>query len=400
MSCIDPMGSLNEVIIPLILCAFSLLLCSLLILPFMHLYDNPRLIIDSSRTEPGEVIWKSPSNLALVKYWGKHGHQLPRNPSLSITLNEAFTQTSLSYVPNKGPDKGIELDFVLDGVPNEKFRQRLLKFFEAITPIFPFIPQLKWTIATGNSFPHSAGIASSASAMSALSLCLCSIEQHLFGFSTENDEMLLKASYVARLGSGSACRSVYPVAAWWGRHEGLSGSSDLFAVPVGAELHDEVKTLLNAILIISDREKSVSSSAGHALMEGHHYASRRFDQAANRCIQLLDAAKTADWEQIIRITESEALTLHALMMASNPPYILLESGSIEVIRKVRDFRSATGKPVFFSMDAGPNVHLLYRRSDKEEVEEFINAELLQLCKNNRVLYDSVGNGPVQINREH
>jgi len=364
----------------------------------MQLYDSPHLIIDSEKTEPGSITWRSPSNLALVKYWGKYGIQMPQNPSLSITLDQAYTETTLSYHAFEGPESGINLNFKFEGVSNEAFGERVKRFLSGLMPVFPFLKQLQLEIETKNSFPHSAGIASSASAMSALSLCLCSLENELFNHAQSQEEFFMKASYISRLGSGSASRSVYPFAAWWGRHESLPQSSDLFAVSLETEIHDEVKTLQNAILIVSDREKSVSSSAGHELMESNIYAKERFNQAAKRCLTLLDALKKADWEEIIRITESEALTLHALMMASNPPYMLLEPGSVQIINQVQSFRKETGLPVFFSMDAGPNVHLLYPEKYNIQVEAFIEDRLLQYCGDKGVLYDKAGTGPQEIKK--
>lgn len=364
----------------------------------MHLYDSPHLIIDSEKTEPGSITWRSPSNLALVKYWGKYGIQMPQNPSLSITLEKAYTETTLSYRPFVGPESGINLDFRFEGIVNETFGERVKSFLTGLIPIFPFLKQLHLEIDTKNKFPHSAGIASSASSMSALSLCLCTLENELFNHAQSEEEFLMKASYISRLGSGSASRSVFPFAAWWGRHESLPQSSDLFAVPIETEIHEQIKTLHNAILIVSDKEKSVSSSAGHKLMECNIYAKERFNQASKRCITLLEALKKADWDEIIRITESEALTLHALMMSSNPPYMLLEPGSVQIIKLVQTFRKETGFPVFFSMDAGPNVHLLYPEQYKIQVEAFIEEKLLHYCQNNSVLYDMAGSGPREIKK--
>ena len=144
-------------------------------------YVNPKLILDTGTLEPASITWRSPSNLAIIKYWGKYGRQLPRNPSISITLDQAFTETTLEYQPKIGADEGIELEFLFDNQPNEAFRTKLLKFLESITDIFPFLRQLKLKIKSYNSFPHSAGIASSASSMSALALCLCTLENRIFG---------------------------------------------------------------------------------------------------------------------------------------------------------------------------------------------------------------------------
>ena len=173
-------------------------------------YKNPNLIVQSDEVKPGSVTWRSPSNIAIIKYWGKHGIQLPRNPSISFTLSEAHTNTSIKYAPKTENHHQVTLDFLFANQPKEAFKVKIQQYFESLLEVFPFIKQLHFTIESNNSFPHSAGIASSASAMSALALCLCEIERQLFGNLISEPEFLRKASYLARLGSGSACRSVYP----------------------------------------------------------------------------------------------------------------------------------------------------------------------------------------------
>ena len=121
-----------------------------------------------------QIQWRSPSNIAIIKYWGKHGVQLPRNPSISFTLNNAFTDMTLSYQAKSKPDGKISLDFEFEERDKiEKFRQKIVAFLETQLPVFPFLIDFDLKIESSNSFPHSAGIASSASSMSALALCLC-----------------------------------------------------------------------------------------------------------------------------------------------------------------------------------------------------------------------------------
>lgn len=362
------------------------------------MYENSRLVIDSSNPpEAGSVVWRSPSNIAIVKYWGKYGIQLPRNPSLSLTLASSFTDTRLEYeVRDKTDDGSIELEFYFHQAENEAFKSKVLKYLESLAPVYPFIKQLKFTINTGNSFPHSAGIASSASAMSALALCLCSLEDALFGTLQDPAEFDRKASFLARLGSGSACRSIFPHAALWGETPLVAGASNEYAVPLGEIIHPVFKDLHDDILIVSSGEKPVSSRAGHALMDGNPFAEPRYAQARQRLARLLDAMKTGDLEVFGKIAEDEALTLHALMMCSNPAYLLMQPGSIAIIEKVRGYREETGHPVFFTLDAGPNVHLLYPGDIVAEVRGFIEEELKEYCENGYVQEDWVGEGPEEM----
>lgn len=342
-----------------------------------------------------KITFRSPSNLAIVKYWGKYGRQLPRNASISFTLNDAYSETSLEY-KEKEDDSEITLDFYFEGKQNEAFGKRILKFLNSVSDELPFLREYHLTIHSYNSFPHSAGIASSASSMSALALCLCRMEQQV-AYTLPAEEMFYKrASYFSRLASGSACRSVYPFAASWGKTDHIAASSDEFATPCESSLHDIFKTFHDDILIISQHEKSVSSSAGHELMEGNPFAPLRYELADKNLGYLMQAFKEGDLDTFGIIAEEEALMLHALMMTSHPSYILMEGGSVEAIKRVRNFRNETKLPLYFSLDAGPNLHLLYPDNIAAQVKPFIQNELSVLCDSGRIIEDRVGKGAIEI----
>ncbi len=364
----------------------------------MITYDNPRQLLSNPATvEPGAIRWSSPSNLAIIKYWGKYGQQLPRNPSISLTLDAASTDTTLYYEPKESSDiKGIDLQFLFNGKPREDFAAKVNQFLSSLLPIFPFLEQLSLRIDTTNTFPHSAGIASSASAMSALALCLCSLEDELFASLQEDEAFHQKASFIARLGSGSACRSVYGQAAIWGQLPDLQSSSDFFAIPFGQEMHPVFHSFHDDILFISKAEKSVSSRAGHGLMEGNIYAQNRYEQARSRMHHLLESIRQGDVTTFGEIAEAEALTLHALMMTSTPPYLLLEANTLAAIREIQAFRKESGHPLYFSLDAGPNLHLLYPAEIAYAIQPFIEEVLLPYCTDGQYLPDAVGEGPVQL----
>ncbi len=341
--------------------------------------------------------WESPSNIALVKYWGKHGRQLPNNASISFTLSQAATRTFVSLEKKTNPEEAIEVVFSFDGKPNNSFAAKIVKFLTSIADeYFPYLKDYKLNIESSNSFPHSSGIASSASSMSALACCLCDLENQIIGKTNDDKTFFKKASIISRLGSGSAARSVFAQAAVWGKHTDLSESSDEYAIGVDTSLHPVFKTMQNDILIISADEKSVSSTAGHALMEGNPYAPVRYEQANHSLSKLLIALKEGDLETFGKITEDEALTLHALMMCSDPSYILMEEGSLAVIKKIKKFREKYNIPVYFTLDAGPNIHVLYPEKYDKEVSQFIIAELKPYCHQGRIIRDKVGNGPSKI----
>ncbi|MGB1204870.1 MAG: diphosphomevalonate/mevalonate 3,5-bisphosphate decarboxylase family protein [Chitinophagales bacterium] len=342
---------------------------------------------------PQTVCWQSPSNIALVKYWGKFGEQYPCNPSISFTLKNAFTETSLSYRAKTASEmqKSISLNFSFEGKKNDLFAKKIVAFFEKITPIFPFIKQLHFAISSNNSFPHSSGIASSASSMSALALCLCDVENQLFKTLQNKVFFIQKASYIARLGSGSASRSVYPKMALWGKLETLEQSTNDYAI-VFNNYHNVFKDFQDTILIVSKAEKKVSSRAGHALMNDNPYAETRYKQASQHLQTLLEALSKGDLDVFIQIVENEALILHALMMCSTPSFILMQPNTLTIIQKIRAFRAETKLPICFTLDAGPNVHVLYPKNIADKAMLFIKNELAQYCENAYIIEDEVGNG--------
>ena len=351
------------------------------------------LKLDEGADVSGKVKWKNPSNIAIVKYWGKHGVQLPRNPSLSLTLSTAHTKTELNYRSKK--TEGISLSFLFEGEENKMFADKIIKFLGSLTGELPFLEQLHFDIESSNSFPHSSGIASSASAMGALALCLCSVEHQLFGSLPDVDSYVQKASHLARLGSGSASRSVIPQIGVWGKTNAVHGSNDKYAVGVD-DIHDVFKTYHDDILIINAGEKAVSSRAGHALMEGNPYATARYEQANNRLEQLVEIMKKGDVHAFGKLAEDEAMTLHALMMCSDPSYVLMKPHTLSAIEDIRAYRKETGHPVYFTLDAGPNIHLLYPDNVKIEVSSFIKDKLKAYCQDGVIIRDTVGMGPERL----
>ena len=339
----------------------------------------------------GSVAWQSPSNLAITKYWGKYGVQLPRNPSLSFTLSNAHTRTKMDYKTGQDKD-AVNLKFYFEGKENEAFGKRVFLFLNSILDLAPWLRGLELSFASENSFPHSSGIASSASGMSAIALCVCSLGK-LFDDRLNDTAYFYKlASNLSRLGSGSASRSVYPYMALWGETDLVHDSSNEHAIPYH-DIDPVFKSFHDDILIVSRKEKSVSSTAGHALMDDNIYADKRYEQAEQRLDLLMAALRTGDIPQFGKIAEDEALTLHALMMCSNPSYILMEAESISLIKKIREIRQDTKLPIYFSLDAGPNIHLLYPDEIVDEVKQLEKDVFSQFCVDGLIIEDQVGSGP-------
>lgn len=326
-----------------------------------------------------QIIKRSPSNIAIVKYWGKHGTQLPNNPSISFTLNNCFTETKITYSENES----MSLEFYFEGKENPAFKAKIEKYLNENRRYFSFLNNLDLKIESYNSFPHSSGIASSASSMSALIMCLLEIKYK------DAKIDLREASYLSRLASGSAARSVYPTMTLWGKTPSLPESSDEYAIPIGEMINPIFKTYHDSILIVSSKEKSVSSRAGHSLMDNHPMAENRYATARKNTEDLLTILKQGDLEGFIRITESEANQLHDLMSTSTPSYTLKEPNTIRIIDEILNFRKDTGLPVCYTLDAGPNVHLLYPDSCSKEIHTFIEENLKNYCFDNKYIDDIV-----------
>ncbi|MDV2447092.1 diphosphomevalonate decarboxylase [Elizabethkingia anophelis] len=336
----------------------------------------------SSRT----VAESCPSNIALIKYWGKYENQIPANPSISYTLNHCRTNTTMAF--SEGENFSVQT--FLAGNEELKFAEKIEKYFKNIEQYLPWILKGKYVIRTENTFPHSSGIASSASGFGAIAKCLMQLDA-IFSGNTSEEEALKKASFLARLGSGSACRSLYNGLVVLGNTKEVEGSSDLYAVQYpNDEIHPVFKNFNDWVLLIHEGEKSVSSTVGHGLMKTNPYAERRFQEAHENFAKLKNILKTGDMEGFIKLTEHEALTLHAMMMMSDPAFILMKTGTLVVINKIWDFRRITGLPLFFTLDAGANVHLLFPNDiESDKIKIFIQQELLPFTQKGGVVKDEM-----------
>lgn len=349
--------------------------------------------IDSFKIDSGKVAFALPSNIALVKYWGKRPVQIPENTSLSFTLSTCRTETSVEFQRKRTKDLGIKFSFLFAGKSKPSFEPKIQTFLERVEPYFSFLKDFDFVINSKNTFPHSSGIASSASGMSALAQCFVAIEAKLGGSFSES-EQIEKASFIARLGSGSACRSLEGPITIWGSHPKIEGSSDEFAIKFNLPIHTIFQNYQDTVLLIDKGEKQVSSTVGHGLMHEHPFAKQRFAQANENIEKLSAVLQTGNIDGFIKIVESEALTLHAMMMTSQPYFILMKPKTFEVINHIWSFREKTNIPVCFTLDAGANVHVLYPEKYKDKVLEFIKKKLAGHCQNKQYICDYVGNGAV------
>ncbi len=350
--------------------------------------DTQKFIFNQSFTvAEGQFTAKAPSNIALVKYWGKTHPQLPKNASFSFSLSASFTETKLFFFP-KNKTLNYDFEVFLDGVKNDDFKPKIQNFFENVAEYIPFIHSFRFEIHTHNSFPHSSGIASSASSFAALSLCLMQLEKS-FSPEMSNSYFYQKAAFLARLGSGSATRSVKGSMVLWGEHPAFEGSSDLYGIEFSKDIHPIFHDFQDTILLVDKGQKKVSSSVGHNLMTDHPFAVNRFQQANTNIVLLIKAMQSGDLSTFIHLVETEALSLHAMMMTADSYFILMQPNTLAIIKQIWEFRNKTDIQVCFTLDAGANVHVLYPKNEADRVIKFIDNTLSKFCENNQYICDKV-----------
>ena len=140
----------------------------------------------------------------------------------------------------------------------------------------------------------------------------------------------------------------------------------------------------------------MSSTTGHGLMDKNPYSVSRYIEAKSNFKLLLDALRLGDKESLIELVEHEAQTLHGLILSSRGGRILLRPNTLKAIELIKEHRIKTGSKCCFTLDAGPNIHLLYPNDEKEEIQRFIKSMLEPLCENGRWIDDAVGNGPRKV----
>jgi len=349
----------------------------------------------SKSKQSGILKSSASSNIALVKYWGKKNYQIPENPSVSLSLSYCKTLTEVSFEIKDDQSSTSEIVFYFEDKENFEFQQRVMKYLETLSSFHTIPKNIKLKINSRNTFPHSSGIASSASFMASLSLIIKKLDELINMHSSSSLTFAKEASKWARMGSGSACRSLFGPISLWGKLEGCNESSDEYAVPI-KNYHDIFSNYRDTILIVDSAPKNISSQKGHQLMAEHPFKETRYIQARDNCHKIINAIKTGDLATFVKIVENEALMLHGLMMTGVNPYIMLKPNTLTIIDKITRFREKTQIPVAFTLDAGPNIHLLYPDRFHSEIMVYIQRELLQFLENRTFIEDKVSANPTTI----
>jgi diphosphomevalonate decarboxylase len=287
-------------------------------------------------------------NIAFIKYWGNQDDslRLPANGSISMNLDGLFSRTRVTFSPDWLDDQLILNDRPVLG-PG---LQRVTRFLDRVRELSGL--QLAAQVTSENNFPTGAGIASSASAFAALALAA----SRAAGLSLTEPEL----SRLARRGSGSACRSVPGGFVEW-----LPGDSDesSFAASIAPPDH---WPLVDCIAILAAGHKPVGSTAGHALAGTSPLQAARVAGTPERLAACRLAIHQRDFGALAAVIEPDSTLMHAVMMTSNPPLFYWEPASVALMKLIQAWRKE-GLPACFTLDAGPNVHVICPADQAEAV---------------------------------
>ncbi len=326
---------------------------------------------------PSEITAEAPSNIALIKYWGAEdlGAVVPCNPSLSMTLDRCRSVCSASFFEgDRRPDEILlERDGALAPAP-ESFSRRIAAHLVRLRTAWNRQGTLR--IATRNTFPAEAGIASSASGFTALTLAV----SRALGIELAPAEL---SNWSRRSGSGSASRSAFGGYVQWPAPGTADAAS---AAPVADAEH---WPLCDLVAIVSSSSKEVSSLEGHQRAATSPYFRRRLELVPGRLDTVREAIAGRDFARLADAVDEEAIDLHLIMMSSRPPIFYWRPATVAVLAEVRRLRRE-GLAVCATMDAGPNVHVLCEPQCAADAE----AALRRVEGVEEVLADRTGTGPV------
>ncbi len=294
------------------------------------------------------------ANIAFIKYWGNRDavHRVPLNDSISMNLDHATTVTTVEFDPLLPDDLAVLGDQEASGTA----RQRVVEHLDRVRKLANLETQAH--VVSRNNFPTGAGIASSASGFAALSLAAA----RAAGLELSEREL----SRLARHAPGSACRSIPGGFVEW-----IAGSrdDDSYAVSIAPPEHWDLR---DVIAVVSTEEKQVGSTGGHALASTSPFLAQRLSELPARFHLVRRAVLGKDLALLGPALEQDALELHFIAMTSTPPIYYWSPGMVRVIQAVQRWR-ADGLAVYFTLDAGPNVHLICEAKDADQVESLARA---------------------------
>ena len=313
---------------------------------------------------------KAHTNIALVKYWGKKDQELiiPQTDSLSLTLNEFYTTTTVSF------DNHLTSDLV--AIDQQTLSKQAAKKVIHVLDIVRQLSGIKAfaRVESINHVPTAAGLASSASAFAALAGAASAAA----GLNLSGRDL----SRLARRGSGSATRSIYGGLVEW--QKGTDNDSS-FAQPVLENVDFPIEML--AVLVDTKKKKVSSRSGMQSSVETSPYYDAWRQVVANDMVAIKKAIKAKDIDQIGHIAEENALRMHALTFSADPGFTYFNGETLTIIKAVEDLRNQ-GVNCYYTMDAGPNVKVIYDRGNRSKIVE----ELSNIVGPERLVVSQPGPG--------
>lgn len=303
------------------------------------------------------MLWlaQAPANIALIKYMGKKQGQsnLPTNASLSYTLNNLLSTVKLEPLSSKKDVwEPLNIPGAADFKLSKEAQQRFIDHLERIKKHYNYVGG--FLIQSSNNFPHSSGLASSASSFAALTKCACLA---LSEMTSKLIPSLDEQAQLSRLGSGSSCRSFYsPWAIWRG--------------DAASALELPYTNLIHQVIIISNQEKKVSSSEAHQRVQTSPLFEQRGERAEDNLKSLLAAFETKNWPDIYEICWREFQDMHELFKTCKEPFTYMNNNSLNVLKLLQQHWQEQKDGPIVTMDAGPNIHLLYRQDQKDQAHHF------------------------------
>ncbi|WP_174615450.1 diphosphomevalonate decarboxylase [Virgibacillus ihumii] len=316
---------------------------------------------------------KAHTNIALVKYWGKRDESLilPMNNSLSLTLDGFYTTTSVEFHNELTEDRF----YLNDKAVVDKQYDRVSSFLSLIRNSAGK-DNLFAEVHSTNHVPTAAGFASSASGFAALAAASAR------ALNLDIDDKALSA--LTRQGSGSACRSIYGGFVEWEKGTQADGS-DSYAVPVAPADHWDIRVA--AVVLSSNAKKVLSREGMKRTVETSPFYSSWVDSIPSDLKQIKAGIQNKDFEKVGSIAEMNCLKMHATTLAANPPFSYWHDTTMAVMHAVQELRES-GIPAYFTIDAGPNVKVLYLPEDEETLEQ----SLREVPGVNDVIVSKAGQG--------
>lgn len=313
---------------------------------------------------------KAHTNIALVKYWGKKDQELiiPQTDSLSLTLNEFYTTTTVNF------DNRLTSDLV--AIDQQTLSKQAAKKVVHVLDIVRQLSGIKSfaRVESINHVPTAAGLASSASAFAALAGAASAAA----GLNLSRRDL----SRLARRGSGSATRSIYGGLVEWQK-----GTDDAFsfAQPILENVDFPIEML--AVLVDTKKKKVSSRSGMQSSVETSPYYDAWRQVVANDMVAIKQAIKAKDIDEIGHIAEENALRMHALTFSADPGFTYFNGETLTIIKAVEDLRNQ-GVNCYYTMDAGPNVKVIYDRGNRSKIVE----ELSNIVGPERLVVSQPGPG--------